>query len=132
MDLTQSPHPVVDPGPEISTGPTDIDVDRTGLVLEPKKVVQQPPGKKRKLAHSRSATPGTVNGDEYAGGDSSRRSSETPASHRYAVTGPDEDARLKTVAKMGTKVPGSGDGAERGEECFFWTDLPMNRLGRLT
>jgi hypothetical protein len=104
-----------------------------GESLVPKKTAQQR-GQKRKLANSRSATPGTINGDEVGGVgvDASRRSSETPVSHRYAVTQPDEDARLKSIAKMGTKVLGSGDGGERGEECFTWTDLPMNRLGELT
>jgi len=103
-----------------------------GESLIPKKTAHQR-GQKRKLANSRSATPGSINGDEIggAGGDTSRRSSETPVSHRYAVTQPDEDARLKSIAKMGTKVLGSGDGGERGEECFTWTDLPMNRLGEM-
>jgi hypothetical protein len=98
--------------------------------LAPKKTAHQR-GQKRKLANSRSATPGTVNGDDIggSGADISRRSSETPVSHRYAVTQPDEDARLKAIAKIGTKVLGSGDGGERGDECFTWTDLPMNRLG---
>jgi hypothetical protein len=83
-------------------------------------------GYKRKLGNSRSATPGTVqNSDDEA----SRRSSETPTGHRYGLTGPDEDARLRACARMGTKVAGSGDGGERGEECFFWIDLPMNRTG---
>jgi hypothetical protein len=130
MEATPIPYPLVDPGVETPL-PAVHHVPNEHTITESKKVVQHPPpGKKRKLAHSRSATPGSFNGDEQGGvGDSSRRSSETPVSHRYAVTGPDEDARLKTVAKMGTRVLGSGDGQERGEECFFWTDLPMNRLG---
>jgi hypothetical protein len=130
MEVTPIPYPLVDPGVETPL-PAVLHAANEDTTTEPKKVIQHPPpGKKRKLAHSRSATPGSFNGDEQGGGgDSSRRSSETPVSHRYAVTGPDEDARLKTVAKMGTKVLGSGDGQERGEECFFWTDLPMNRLG---
>jgi hypothetical protein len=126
MECTPPPYPLVDPGDETPLPAGDS--HKSEEIIEPKKVVQHP-NRKRKLAHSRSATPGTINGDVQGGGDSSRRSSETPVSHRYAVTGPDEDARLKTIAKMGTKVLGSGDGKERGEECFFWTDLPMNRLG---
>lgn len=124
MEPSPDPYPLVvdrEPVPIVPNEP----------IPEPKKPAQHQPGKKRKLGHSRSATPGTINGDDVGAGDTSRRSSETPASHRYAVTGPDEDARLKTIAKMGTKVPGSGDGGERGEECFFWTDLPMNRLGEI-
>lgn len=35
------------------------------------------------------------------------------------------------VAKLGTIVPGSGDGTDCGDECYIWTDLPMNKQGAL-
>lgn len=37
--------------------------------------------------------------------------------------------QLPTVARMGVKVPGSSDGGERGEECWMWSDWPMNKMG---
>jgi hypothetical protein len=27
-------------------------------------------------------------------------------------------------------VPVSGDGTTYGDECFIWTDLPMNKMGK--
>ena len=36
----------------------------------------------------------------------------------------------RTVAKQATLVPGSGDGNDAGDECYIWTDLPMNSKGR--
>jgi COMPASS component BRE2 len=35
----------------------------------------------------------------------------------------------RTVAKHGVVQPGSGDGAGCGDECFLWSDLPMNKHG---
>ncbi len=35
----------------------------------------------------------------------------------------------RTVGKQATLVLGSGDGCRYGEECFLWTDLPMNKQG---
>lgn len=35
----------------------------------------------------------------------------------------------RVIAKAGVIVQGSGDGGGCGDECFIWTDLPMNKIG---
>ncbi|KIS01066.1 compass component bre2 [Cryptococcus deuterogattii 2001/935-1] len=35
-----------------------------------------------------------------------------------------EDVERRQYARMGTIMPGTGDGLELGEECFSWTDIP--------
>ena len=37
----------------------------------------------------------------------------------------------RTVAKAGVIQLNSGDGPGCGDECFLWTDLPMNKQGQL-
>lgn len=65
-------------------------------------------------------------GDEAtAAGGSSRAAS---ASATPAPMGSEE----RTHMKPPVAVPGSGDGQGYGEECFAWTDLPMNKTGKLT
>jgi len=56
------------------------------------------------------------------------------ASRRPTSTTPAPGARKeeRTVAKLGVIVPGSGDGGAYGDECFLWTDLPMNKTGKTT
>lgn len=49
-----------------------------------------------------------------------------------AGTTPAPRGEERTVAKPGTVVVGSGDGTNWGDECFLYTDLPMNRQGELT
>ncbi|OCF31049.1 hypothetical protein I316_07320 [Kwoniella heveanensis BCC8398] len=34
----------------------------------------------------------------------------------------------REYARLGSKVPGSGDGSEHGEECFLWTDIPVVKI----
>jgi hypothetical protein len=43
-----------------------------------------------------------------------------------AQSGPDSNT---AVARMGTKAPGSADKVGTGEECFHWTEIPMNKQG---
>lgn len=107
----------------VDDDPIHVDLDNKHLAAR---------GQKRKqAASSRSGTPSTVMSDDaLVGGDASARSSETPVTHKYGKSRLDEDARLRVVARMGTRVQGSGDGLDCGEECFMWTDLPMNRLGQ--
>ncbi|EIW70915.1 hypothetical protein TREMEDRAFT_29291, partial [Tremella mesenterica DSM 1558] len=53
------------------------------------------------------------------------QSSETHAkveTHSHSHTLP-----LNLGRTTGTIVPGSGDGLGNGEECFLWSDLPMNK-----
>lgn len=42
-----------------------------------------------------------------------------------------EDVERRQYARMGTIMPGTGDGLELGEECFSWTDLPSVKSKRI-
>lgn len=51
--------------------------------------------------------------------------STTPAPR---LTLPARDER--TIARQGTVVASSGDGPAHGDECFIWSELPMNKQGQ--
>lgn len=42
-----------------------------------------------------------------------------------------EDVERRQYARMGTIMPGTGDGLDLGEECFSWTDIPSVKSKRI-
>lgn len=96
--------------------------------------------KKGRAASSGPSTPAVASpskvsiGPDEADGDGTPRALYAARDHltelnpsASATPAPAHEER--NVMKAATLVPGSGDGTGHGDECFLWTDLPMNKNG---
>jgi hypothetical protein len=111
---SDSPHPSA---PSFSPAPTPTPTPFS----QPPLAVPSPRGQKRKL----SPTPSNLSA---RGSPAANGTASTPTKDEEVGVdrGPDSE---NAVARMGVKVPGTVDRVGFGEECWSWSDLPMNKQG---